>query len=528
MAICVQGPADTYLMNLTPLLETYCRTIQEITDQPLNLQLQEPVLRVEISYENDFVKTKSFDTSRTRPSFHCTSTTQALSMLEIAVIYSEKLANVLEKYFKFQSDSNSSDLSKKIKKLKELSDGINSFLELIERIIDHYDLMSVGYFVSVEALPSLNDLKNQKEQVCSMKKRLKIAELHQIFSEYKDDFIVSDASILCSLLSLNKDYENFLDTLKAEKEEHHDNFSFILMRLIALERDMEYDRTDKGYVGLCNNLISLGFNQTRAEAIAKNIPPELIDLQMPSYWAERYLKNVFMHHPLLFNNSRYPYSENRKDQWFEEEISTEKRDEPNENILSFQIKMLNCTCGNKKLVDYLKNVKDEDEDSLLLFHGTTHADAQSILTSGIILSAGKKGQDFSSGDGFYLTEKLQDADKWSEAARGEHKAVLVFKVPKELLDPSKEHGLDLTGDQEMWQSVVKLCRNHYNDKKAKARLLKDVSFIRGYTCLNPIDFAQGKSNAEGFGQSEIQIVIRDEDYSVKFASLENICCVIFY
>uniref|UniRef100_A0A2C9LUU1 PARP catalytic domain-containing protein n=1 Tax=Biomphalaria glabrata TaxID=6526 RepID=A0A2C9LUU1_BIOGL len=302
------------------------------------------------------------------------------------------------------------------------------------------------------------------------------------------------------------------------------------MRLKAREQDIEYYSTNKGFVGLCKNLISLGFTQMRAEAIAKNILPELIDLPMPSYWAERYLKNVLVYHPLLFNNSRYPYSENRKDEWFQEEISTDKRDEPNEDILSFQIKMLNCTSGNKKLVeDFLKNVKDKDKDSLLLFHGTTHAEAESILTSGIILSAGKKGQDFSSGDGFYLSENLEDADKWSGAARGEHKAVVAFKVKKELLDPSKEHGLDLTGDQETWQSVVKLCRNHYNDKKAKAKLLKNVSFIRGHTCLNPIDFAQGsKSNAEGFGRSEIQICIRSEDYSVKFASLKNISCVIFY
>uniref|UniRef100_A0A2C9LUP4 Uncharacterized protein n=1 Tax=Biomphalaria glabrata TaxID=6526 RepID=A0A2C9LUP4_BIOGL len=135
MAICVCNPADPYLRNVTPLLENYCKMIQEITDQPLNLQLQERVLHVEISFGTDFVKVETFNTiSRTqRPSFSSTSTTQALSILEIAAIYTEKLGNVLEKYFKFQSDSNNTELSRKIKKLKELSDGINGFLELIEK-----------------------------------------------------------------------------------------------------------------------------------------------------------------------------------------------------------------------------------------------------------------------------------------------------------------------------------------------------------------------------------------------------------
>ncbi|KAK6991362.1 hypothetical protein BgiMline_014733, partial [Biomphalaria glabrata] len=422
--------------------------------------------------------------------------------------------------------------SERLIELKRMKHRIDVILEITDKIIEYYNFKSVGMTVNKKMLPSLEELQKEIDIVCAMKKKLKLNELHYIFLEYNGDCNKFDATILCSILSLKEDYRTFLDTLQAEGEDHREDCYFIIKLLESKEQDLDYDTNDRGIAGLSKNLVSLGFLPTGADVIAKNIPPELIDLQMPSFWAERYLENTFLCHPLLDDVLRYPYSEDEKNKWFQEEIPTCQRDEPYDDIKSFKIRMLNCTSkslvNNKLVQDYLREEQYEDEDSVLLFHGTTHDGAKSILTSGITLTEGQKGQDFSSGDGFYLSEKLEDADKWSGAARGEHKAVVVFKVKKEMLDASKEHGLDLTGDQETWQRVVKLCRNYYQDKNAKARLLNGVSFIRGHYCLNPIDFAQDKSNAEGFGQSAIQICIRDEDYSVKFGSLKNIYCVVFY
>ncbi|KAK0065089.1 hypothetical protein Bpfe_005647 [Biomphalaria pfeifferi] len=530
MAVSFRGAADFYLKQVTPILKTYCKTIQNITDQRLNIYPQDRILHLNIiiHYDFPFIKVTQMASIQTiiRPSIN----EEALLTLEIAASYTERLRNVLTKYFQAHGESMSnSDLSRKTRRLLELKNGIDGFLAVVDKIIEYYTFSTAGLLLDGLNLPSLEDLKEQKAKICAVKKQLKLKELHSTFADYKDDFMTSDANILCALLGLNDDYQHFLDKLDDNKRAHHDDLYYIVRFLEEREKDLEYDPNDKGAEGLCQNLVSLGFTLKRADAITKNIPSELIDLQTPSYWAERYLNNVFLHHPLLDNATRYPYSGDKKDEWFQEEIPTGNREEPNENIPSFLVRMLNCTTENSVVIeDYLTKVQEEDRESVLLYHGTTHADAKSILTSGITLGSGKTGQDFSSGDGFYVSETLGGAKKWSDAARGKHSAVLVFKVKKDLLDVSKENGLDLTQDEEKWQRIVSLCRARYDDLKVKQMLLKGVSFIKGYMCSNPKAVADGQERAEGFGQTEIHICIRDEDYAVKFGSLENICCVIFY
>uniref|UniRef100_A0A2C9KNI1 Uncharacterized protein n=1 Tax=Biomphalaria glabrata TaxID=6526 RepID=A0A2C9KNI1_BIOGL len=370
--------------------------------------------------------------------------------------------------------------------------------------------------------------EEQKEKTFGVNKHFKPNEVQPTDANYKDDIMPSDASILCSRLGLNNKCQNYLETLTTKQKKHHNYLYYIVKFWEKIENDIQYDSSER----LCKNLVSLGFTDIGAEAIAKNIPSELIDLQKPSYWAERYLENIFVSNPLLSDNPRYPYSETTTDRFFKEKILTENREEPNSDVPSFNINMLNCTSessGNTKLVkDYLKKVQEEDKDSVLLYHGTTHNNAESILTCGITIGNGKDGQDLSSGDGFYLSEKLDDANKWSRAARGEKNAILVFKIKKDLIDASKENGLDLTKDEKKWQRTVKLCRTQYCDQKARKDLLKGITFLRGHMCLNPLDVVQEKDNPKGFGTSEIHICIRDEDYAVKFGSLENICCAIFY
>ncbi|KAK0065087.1 hypothetical protein Bpfe_005645 [Biomphalaria pfeifferi] len=579
MAVSVPCAADSYLKQVTPILKTCCKTIQNITDQRLNIHPKDRVLPlvIIIHYDSPSIKEKqmAYIQTKIKPSIN-----EEALLLHLRLL---RIRNVLTKYFQAHGESMSksdlsrktkrllelksvidgflavvdkiienytfstagllldglnlpsledlksnSDLSRKTKRLLELKNGIDGFLAVVDKIIEYYTLSTAGLLLDGLNLPSLEVLKVQKAKICAVNKQFKLKELHSTFADYKDDFM-TDANILCALLGLNDDYQHFLDKLDDNKRAHHDDLYYIVRFLEEREKDLEYDPNYKGAEGLYQNLVSLGFTRKRADAISKNIPSELIDLQTPSYWAERYLNNVFLHHPLLYNATRYPYSGDKKDEWFQEEIPTGNREEPNENIPSFLVRMLNCTTKNSVVIeDYLTKVEEEDRESVLLYHGTTHADAKSILTSGITLGSGKTGQDFSSGDGFYVSGTLGGAKKWSDAARGKHSAVLVFKVKKNLLDASKENGLDLTQDEEKWQGIISLCRGRYDNLKVKQILLKGVSFIKGYICSNPKAVADGQERAEGFGQTEIHICIRDEDYAVKFGSLENICCVIFY
>ncbi|KAH9488063.1 hypothetical protein Btru_065439 [Bulinus truncatus] len=545
MSVKLHSGMDSYLKQLTPLLQTYWNTVHEITNKKLVIlkpqaEVVVRIVHIVIQYSVPMSVLPMpapavTPTRRRNPSGNNSQTTirEALSLLELVSVYNEKLKSVLMKCITTERDLKTVDLPRKLTKLKELKIGVEEFSAVVDKIMEYYSVKSVGLQPTGLELPSLEQLKEQKEKVCSIKSRLKVKELHALFSEFDKDFVTSDDNILCALLGLNSELSDMLEDLEPDKRMHQHDLYYLLKNMQYKEQNLECNNNNnKDFSGLCKSLISLGFTKERAAVIANNIPNHMIDLQFPSYWAERYLEHAFLYHPLLQDAPRYPCSLNVTNAWFQESIPTDEREEPDgDDSASFKINMINIEKMDKassSLVDnFLKETSEKDNDTMLFYHGTTHASAISILTSGIILQKGKPGQDFSSGDGFYLSEKFENAQNWSRTARGEHHAVVVFKVTKDLLDAHKHNGLDVCADKDQWEEIVRLCRKQYSDTKAKRRLLKDLSFIRGPICLNPKEVVHNGS-AKGFGRDDVQLCLRDENYAIEFGSLKNICCVIFY
>ena len=86
---------------------------------------------------------------------------------------------------------------------------------------------------------------------------------------------------------------------------------------------------------------------------------------------------------------------------------------------------------NDDVVDnFLKNnnvfVGKKDTYSNYWYHGTSHASALSILDGGILFKMGGRAQDFSSGDGFYLSSSFTASADWAKTHPSEPCVLTLF------------------------------------------------------------------------------------------------------
>ncbi|CAL1534862.1 unnamed protein product [Lymnaea stagnalis] len=266
---------------------------------------------------------------------------------------------------------------------------------------------------------------------------------------------------------------------------------------------------------LKRDLSFLRYSTSVVNKIVSKIPDKFIKCQNSLYWSIRYLKYQMFNNPLLAYMPRYPFKEEELNKWFDQDM--EDCDCNSDEV--WPLKMINVCdgVGDTEVERYLEN-----QDSELFFHGTSHNDAMFILQRGVDLSEGSSGQDFSSGDGFYLSDNLTNAREWAGAGRGEkYQAVIVYK-----LNLADHKGLDLDGVSDIWQDVVALCRDQYENNLPIMESLKNVKYIRGPASSNAVSAIQNKSKFESEGN--IQLCIRDKDFANSECNTKNICCVIFY
>ena len=118
--------------------------------------------------------------------------------------------------------------------------------------------------------------------------------------------------------------------------------------------------------------------------------------------------------------------------------------------------------------DFLRDrgLSDDQQQYMLLFHGTDHQSATNILNRGIYLPAGRQKRDFSSGKGFYVTS-LDQASKWARSTTLKP-AILIFQVERnDLLNAKK---LDLTRNLEKWRQIV----HYFRSDEGPAYIGKDI------------------------------------------------------
>lgn len=155
----------------------------------------------------------------------------------------------------------------------------------------------------------------------------------------------------------------------------------------------------------------------------------------------------------------------------------------------------------------------DDNKFETFYHGTDHKFVTSII-EGIDLRKGGKRNEFSDGDGFYVTNSLSKGKEWADLNFGNNNsAVLFYRVSKvELRGNENSKGLDLTGieKKEEWQNLVKNC------------LSSDRSFlntVEGYDFIEGPLVDEDRKDSEGNctpKKDSYQLCVRTDDCASLF------------
>lgn len=246
-------------------------------------------------------------------------------------------------------------------------------------------------------------------------------------------------------------------------------------------------------------------------------PAPSAELWLFSHLTFTFSKFVLRYCASIFTNcSRFPYKEETVNQWFTVSTDGVRRDK--------EVHIMNVDKdGQTKKCYTAQNLIDnfpvslEEDDFEMFVHGTSHDSAQDIMECGINLTKGKGKQDFSTGDGFYLGRRFEEACKWTKTRGHSTSAVLVFRVNKaELRGDDNDNGLDLTMPEKKkkWQEVVSQFRSGKPDKKFRKDLNRDYQFIEG-----PMASLSSKNQRLDYPKQKdgtYQLCVRNEDCAELF------------
>lgn len=224
----------------------------------------------------------------------------------------------------------------------------------------------------------------------------------------------------------------------------------------------------------------------------------------------------------------FPFQTEKFNEWFVHKVSQDDADPTAQRTIDVNVINVHKARKKGKVKGKVYATSHEgslpygqaDEDHKIFFHGTNHQGAENIILQGIDLSQGTKCGDFSSGNGFYLYDNLEEALDWA-CKNQENPAVLIYRLKKKVLGTA--NGLDLTGDanKREWKDVV---RKYGLRDKALMKAHKTIDFIEG-----PMAKRSSKLSKDYFKHpipkdNSYQLCVRSHDMSKKFNSFLNSVC----
>lgn len=217
--------------------------------------------------------------------------------------------------------------------------------------------------------------------------------------------------------------------------------------------------------------------------------PFVASCDLTSYFKLSVPKYVLNYGPSIFiNYNRFPYSEHKVNEWFEIRPGGNwpKR---GKSVMAINVNKDGFARKCHRTQNQVENAFPdslEDAEFEVLSHGTSHQYAKNIIEDGIDLGYGELGNDFSNGDGFYLSKHLDSAFDRAGSIYGNDSAVLVFRLNKtELRGDNNEKGYDLRNPakKKEWQDVIINFSGKRPSKKF-LKSLKDYQFIEGPEAKN--------------------------------------------
>ena len=287
----------------------------------------------------------------------------------------------------------------------------------------------------------------------------------------------SNKARICALLGLQLD---FLDRLDEIPPEDRDHFTFCDWIVTFLNNNYEsVDPVDKNCLTK-DLLTAIGFDpmSSTVETIMARAGSTQHHIETCEM-AELFIRDEFKYNPLLSSMvGRFPFLSDLTNSWFQLPAITtdEEREETNEDLCHVNIINLVTKESHAITQSMFSDLVSEDEQNVVLFHGTDHQSASDILFRGIDLCAGRQKRDFSCGSGFYLTDNFDEALNWAKNTTVK-RAILIFRVNRrEHLDDARK--LNLYENGEKWREIVSSFRSGKRTAKTR-KSLSEYELIEG-------------------------------------------------
>ena len=280
----------------------------------------------------------------------------------------------------------------------------------------------------------------------------------------------SNRARICALLGLQLDFLDRLDEIPPEDHDH-----FLLCDWIVTFLSSNYESVnsiDKNCLTK-DLLAAIGFDpmSSAVETIMERAGSTQHHIEACEM-AEIFIRDEFKYNPLLSSMvGRFPFLSDLTNSWFQLPPSTtdEKEEENNEDLCHVNIINLVTAESHATTQSMFSDLVSEDEQNVVLFHGTDHQSASDILFRGIDLFAGRQKRDFSCGSGFYLTENFDEALNWANSTTAKP-AILIFRINRRKhLDDARK--LNLYENGEKWLEIV----SSFRSGKRTAKTEEDVS-----------------------------------------------------
>ena len=289
----------------------------------------------------------------------------------------------------------------------------------------------------------------------------------------------SNRARICALLGLQLDFLDHLDEIPPEDRDH-----FTLCDWIVTFLNNNYESVASLNKNCLTEdlLAAIGFDpmSSAVETIMAHSGSTQQHIEACEM-AELFIRDEFKYNPLLCSLvKRFPFLSDLTNSWFQLPPSTtdKTREEANEDVC--HVNIVNVVTKESHATTQLQSIfsdlVSQDEQNVVLFHGTDHLSASDIIFRGIDLCAGRQKRDFSCGSGFYLTDNFDEALNWANNTT-EKPAVLIFRVNRqEHLDNARN--LNLYENGEKWREIVSSFRSGKRTAKTR-KSLAEYDLIEG-------------------------------------------------
>ena len=127
------------------------------------------------------------------------------------------------------------------------------------------------------------------------------------------------------------------------------------------------------------------------------------------------------------------------------------------------------------------------------YHATSWMSATAIYEKGVDLKRGRKSQDFSNSDGYYLHKMLKPAVTWAQTKGDRRPAILVYAYTISIRFGFRVLNLCGLRNEQLWKDVVKACRSG-NVRLAPTTNppLRNADCIIGPICANGSQCPKGR------------------------------------